>query len=458
MEVWSERVLLTGRVIARDRLLAIVGLVRRGEVTLVGDRREALATRRELMGFTQEAFAAAVGVEFSTVGRWERGHLTPQPWRRHRIAAVLQVSLERLEELLVSAAPPTGSHDAAPASSGGKLEPDVVARDARDAAGFVRDVTASRVSDAALEQIQHDIHRCSTEYVTRPLAELFNEIRQVRSEVFHLVRNNRLPNQMRQLYLEAGRASGLQAHVCLDLGDYSTAQVHAGTAFLCADLADHHDMRAWVRGLQSLIAYWDGRLADAVMFARDGSRFPLSGSIAARLPGLEARACAALGDREGTVAALDRAEEAREAGRADEEVGVFTFPLAKQAVYAGTALLTLRDKDFAARAIGQSSFALELYQAAAPADRSSGDMLAARLDLAATHLLRNDLDAVDAHLTIVLAVPQARRTASIVKRANDIGARIKRSRFAASRQGRQLSAEVTAFCVPPPALPAAGSA
>ncbi|MGW5049748.1 helix-turn-helix domain-containing protein [Actinokineospora sp. NPDC004072] len=63
-------------------------------------KRQAFATRREAMGFTQESFAAAVGVEFSTVGRWERGVLTPQPWRRSRIAQVLGVSLDELNVLL----------------------------------------------------------------------------------------------------------------------------------------------------------------------------------------------------------------------------------------------------------------------------------------------------------------------------------------------------------------------
>lgn len=63
-------------------------------------RRDALAARREALGFTQEAFAHQLGVELSTVGRWERGTLTPQPWRRQHLAMALKVSLEDLDRLL----------------------------------------------------------------------------------------------------------------------------------------------------------------------------------------------------------------------------------------------------------------------------------------------------------------------------------------------------------------------
>jgi transcriptional regulator with XRE-family HTH domain len=413
-------------------------------VVVVGNKRETFAARREAMGLTQESLADRMGVEPSTVGRWERGELTPQPWRRPRIAKALEVSLERLDELLTRGPADTSRRNRA------DEHPERGVMDADDAARFAREVVAARVSEATLDQVDGDVHRFAEEYVSRPLTELHCEIRQVRNHVFGLVRDNRHPNQMRRLYLSASRASGLQAHVCLDLGDYRAAHVHARTAFLCADLADHHGMRAWVRGLQSLIAYWDGRLSDAVEFARDGNRFPTSGSITARLSSLEARACAARGDRDGAVSALEQAGASRIESVGDDEVGVFAFPLAKQAVYAGTALLSLQDQAFAARAIEHSSTALDLYAAAQPADRSSGDMLAARLDLATAHLLRGDLDGLDTHLRVVLAVPQVRRTASILKRADGISERLARSRFASSRQGGQLTAEIAAFCAPAP--------
>ncbi|WP_235926477.1 helix-turn-helix domain-containing protein [Actinokineospora pegani] len=75
---------------------------------VVGVRREAFTRKRESAGFTQESFAAALGVEFSTVGRWERGDVTPAPHRRGRIASVLGITLDELDDLLTPPRPSTG--------------------------------------------------------------------------------------------------------------------------------------------------------------------------------------------------------------------------------------------------------------------------------------------------------------------------------------------------------------
>jgi transcriptional regulator with XRE-family HTH domain len=60
----------------------------------------AAIARRKALAYTQEALAQALGVELSTVGRWERGTLTPQPWRRPELAKALKVSLEQLDRLV----------------------------------------------------------------------------------------------------------------------------------------------------------------------------------------------------------------------------------------------------------------------------------------------------------------------------------------------------------------------
>lgn len=59
-----------------------------------------LANRRVLAGYTQEGLAEALGVERTTIGRWERGKQRPHPWQRPDLARTLGVSLEQLDNLL----------------------------------------------------------------------------------------------------------------------------------------------------------------------------------------------------------------------------------------------------------------------------------------------------------------------------------------------------------------------
>jgi transcriptional regulator with XRE-family HTH domain len=65
-------------------------------------RREGLARRRAALGFTQETLAEHLGIDRSTVGRWERGTLTPQPWNQPDLARALKLSLDALNVLLAA--------------------------------------------------------------------------------------------------------------------------------------------------------------------------------------------------------------------------------------------------------------------------------------------------------------------------------------------------------------------
>ncbi|MBP2474804.1 transcriptional regulator with XRE-family HTH domain [Crossiella equi] len=55
---------------------------------------------RHAAGYTQETFADKLGVDRTTVGRWERGVQSPQPWQRPDLATALDISLDHLDDLL----------------------------------------------------------------------------------------------------------------------------------------------------------------------------------------------------------------------------------------------------------------------------------------------------------------------------------------------------------------------
>jgi len=78
--------------------------------------RDRLAGRRRALGLTQEDLAAVLGVERSTVVRWEVGATEPLPWIRPKLARALQVPAGRLAELLGGPAP-SGPGDREPATA-----------------------------------------------------------------------------------------------------------------------------------------------------------------------------------------------------------------------------------------------------------------------------------------------------------------------------------------------------
>jgi transcriptional regulator with XRE-family HTH domain len=66
----------------------------------VKHHRRGLATARKSAGCSQERLAELLGVERSTVARWERAETEPQPWLRPKLARVLGIDQERLTTLL----------------------------------------------------------------------------------------------------------------------------------------------------------------------------------------------------------------------------------------------------------------------------------------------------------------------------------------------------------------------
>jgi DNA-binding XRE family transcriptional regulator len=63
-------------------------------------RRSAWARRRREVCKAQEGLAMEVGVQGSTVARWEPGDTTPSLWARPRMANALAVTFDLLDDLL----------------------------------------------------------------------------------------------------------------------------------------------------------------------------------------------------------------------------------------------------------------------------------------------------------------------------------------------------------------------
>ncbi|MGX7826196.1 helix-turn-helix transcriptional regulator [Actinokineospora sp. 24-640] len=72
-------------------------------------RRGAFTAARKAAGYSQEALAERMGVDRSTIARWEANGAAPQPWHRPKLAEALGVSREELAGLIEPGPPMTGA-------------------------------------------------------------------------------------------------------------------------------------------------------------------------------------------------------------------------------------------------------------------------------------------------------------------------------------------------------------
>jgi hypothetical protein len=187
-----------------------------------------------------------------------------------------------------------------------------------------------------------------------------------------------------------------------------------------------------------------------------GRQFLSPGSIGVRLASLEARAALAVaGNAAEAAQALETADRAREAVReGDEDPGIFNFPVAKQYAYAGTTHLSIGGHRNVLKAIECAETAVTLYRRAADDDQSTGDLLAAHLDIARGHMLTGDIDATESLLGLVLDGGSGQLSASILARLDAVGRELGAPQYRGSSQVTQLRERIKSTATPA-ALPVA---
>lgn len=375
-----------------------------------------------------ESIATAPPPEKRQFIRWLQGEVKTAP--RTEARRILQflfpgTDISRLFALVENSAKLADSDVASSAaekdqsvSSGPHVE-DAVAGAAFESAQFVNWAEVSNVGPYTMEQLEADIRRVVSTYPNRPVGPLFREARDLRNNVFRILEGRQPPRFTRDLYLAAGVLCGVLANASFDLGRYSAAETQARSAFMCGEIASHNGLRAWVRGLQALIAYWDGRPHEAVQLAATGLEFtPEDGTAHIRLASIQARAYGQLQLTSDAIAAMDRADSMRGDLPLRESIlgGMMDFPLEKQLFYASSTHLWLGGDDNLRDAERRAVQAVELYETAAPEERRLGEMSLARMDLGMACLGRGDIEGATDQVYEVLSVDARRRTESVRKR------------------------------------------
>lgn len=337
----------------------------------------------------------------------------------------------------------------------GTSERELIAMAARRARQFTLS-SEPTVSSESVEQVYDDVRRLATAYPQRPLSELLGDLVEVQDSVYELLEHRQRPQQAQDLYLLAGVIGGLLAKASHDLADSHAALTQARAAFGCADNADHDGLRAWLRGLQTMVAYWAGRPAESVRYAQSGAEYAARsrGTVSVWLPVSEARALAALGDADGSWAAIRRAEEAWERvepDQLDELGGICTFTQARTLYYAADALAWLPDQGAATD--DYANQAVLAYSDAAASDWAFSDQAGSYADLAITRLRGGELDGAAEAITPVLELEPERRINGIVHSVQRVHG-VLRSEFGSDEQaGEMLEAIETFMRTPVSAIP-----
>lgn len=269
-------------------------------------KRRRLAERRKACGLNQEEFAEAVGVDRSTVQRWENGKNDPQPWQRPKIAKALDLTAAELDALLVPddfSSPPQTPHAWLAAT-----EPN--SDDEFDAIELARRVAASDVGKETLTRLENAFDELAMRYPKSPPQDLLERVRKHSAYVAHLMDARMTLAEQRRLYVVGGWFQLLGATLHIDLNQEHAATSRLQTAATLAQHAEQREIEAWCYETDAWRVLTDGEYGHALELSQIAQQLaPAGSSVAIQATAQEGRARARLGERPETYAAIERVQK-----------------------------------------------------------------------------------------------------------------------------------------------------
>ncbi len=321
----------------------------------------------------------------------------------------------------------------------------------QDAVGLATWITASNTSDEAISQIDGARAALAEAHTRLPPGCVLADVMRLHNQVHGLMNGGRQRSrQARELFrIDAD----LLAHASLLLDDIDhdrAARAHGETAALCAEEAGYSP--AFALSAQAKTARWQGvRLG-----RRDGARYfarsadlarqgfecsPLGAPVRVLLANQEASASALLGDALRARRALRDAQEA--ASRlADGDSGLSTWscPASRQALYALSVAIRLRDPDGALRAAQMADSA---WASGAPWLYGVWSLI--RIGAGIAYVMKGDLDSAAGQINAVTALAPAFRISTITGYLADFASLLGQRRFASNDTARALLEQIAAF-------------
>ncbi|MDJ0344947.1 helix-turn-helix transcriptional regulator [Streptomyces sp. H10-C2] len=176
-----------------------------------------------------------------------------------------------------------------------------------------RIIASVNVDDATLAALRGGIDDIVERYEIAGPQTLAPRAVELLGLLHQLLSGSQHPRQRRKLYSLAAMASGLLGYMAVNAGRLPTSRSYSAEALQLAAEAEDPSLVAWIRGTQSLEAYYDGRYTEAHELAMAGIRSSTDSPQAIRLlANGAARALAKQGDRTAAERAAAQALELTE--------------------------------------------------------------------------------------------------------------------------------------------------
>ncbi|MFA1550754.1 XRE family transcriptional regulator [Actinomadura chokoriensis] len=288
-----------------------------------------------------------------------------------------------------------------------------------------RTLASGTVTEDQMDRLEETVLRCRRDYLTTPplpmLCQLMLEFSDVRSLSS---RRQSGPIQCRLSRVAAALAI-LSADALMKLGDIRQARAWYGTAKTAADDTGDPQLRALVRAQEAMLPYYYGDPSETVNLAREAQALGRAkpSSPTALAAAAEGRALARIGDQQGSISALARAQRLFSQIK-DRNTGPLAFDFTEQRLYLYMS--------------GAHAYLPDLQRAQAVHDTASAlcrptgpgiDPALIELDRATT-LARSarEAEACELATQTLLALQSAQRTTIMFVRARDIRSAIPASR------------------------------
>jgi len=389
-------------------------------------KRIGLSRARRNAGFTQEELAYRLGVDRSTVGRWETGTTEPSAWLRPKLARILRLAPGTLAGLLDESV---------------ALPPRVIGSakfELEDIDALVAAIGDSQTSQDAIEQLDQAAFALAESHTQAPARQVLTEVLKLHEQARNLLAFHQRLSQRRELYRVE---SCLLAHACLlfgDLKDNVIAERYGQAALIFA--RESGASEALARTALAKTLRWARRLIESAEMARLGFQISPQTPVRVQLASQEANAAALLGDARRASEALKRSADAAESVTGDSGASAWSFSTGRQAIFALSVATEAGDPAAALRAAAVADAG---WAAGEPMVTANWAQI--RVGSGIAHILNGSLDGAVAEVTPVLTLPADRRVSTVTGYMDNLARRLRHPTLNGNKNAAELRRGIIEF-------------